>query len=159
MEDFCIFVDMAYSIDERERILKEVFNLIEDGSSLRKSLIKVSISSKTFYEWIEANDDKVKQYARACEKRADNIFEDIMTICDATEDDIIVDENGNFITNHNVIQRDRLRVDARKWMLGKMNPKKYGDKIHQEHSGELNITDMSPEQRQKRIEALKQKIQ
>ena len=40
------------------------------------------------------------------------------------------------------IQRMRLRVDTRKWMVGKMNPKKYGDrqvvdgKI--EHSGTIN---------------------
>ena len=44
------------------------------------------------------------------------------------KDDVIINEEGNPITNHNVIQRDRLRVDARKWALSKMNPKKYGDK-------------------------------
>jgi hypothetical protein len=31
--------------------------------------------------------------------------------------------------NHNVIQRNKLQIDARKWMLGKMQPKKYGDKL------------------------------
>ena len=31
------------------------------------------------------------------------------------------------VTNHNVINRDRLRVDARKWAASKLAPKKYGD--------------------------------
>ena len=47
-----------------------------------------------------------------------------------------VDENGNPRINHDVIQRDRLRVDARKWMLGKMQPKKYGDKLDVTSDGE-----------------------
>mgnify|MGYP000426269079 FL=1 len=33
------------------------------------------------------------------------------------------------------VQRNRLRVDARKWLLSKMVPKKYGDKLVQEHTG------------------------
>ena len=45
-------------------------------------------------------------------------------------------EDGKVVTNHNVIQRDRLRVDARKWALSKMNPKKYGDKVDVTSGGE-----------------------
>ena len=41
----------------------------------------------------------------------------------------IIDKDGNEVVNHNVIQRDRLRVDTRKWYLSKLNPKKYSDKI------------------------------
>ncbi|MBT8043576.1 MAG: hypothetical protein KJO79_01395 [Verrucomicrobiae bacterium] len=32
-------------------------------------------------------------------------------------------------SNHENIQRSRLRVDTRKWMTSKMKPKKYGDKL------------------------------
>lgn len=31
--------------------------------------------------------------------------------------------------------RDRLRFDARRWYLSKLAPKRYGDKVQQEHSG------------------------
>lgn len=37
------------------------------------------------------------------------------------------------------VQRSRLRVDTLKWQASKLVPKKYGDKIHQEHSGEVAI--------------------
>ncbi len=33
-------------------------------------------------------------------------------------------------------QRARLQFDARRWMLSKMLPKVYGDKLVQEHTGE-----------------------
>jgi hypothetical protein len=37
------------------------------------------------------------------------------------------------------IQRNKLRVDARKWVVCKLLPKVYGDKIQAEVSGELGI--------------------
>jgi hypothetical protein len=33
------------------------------------------------------------------------------------------------------VARNRLRVDARKWVAAKLLPKKYGDKVQQEVSG------------------------
>ena len=122
---------MAYSTEEIDEIFNEICVLISDsGNSLRKVLNDNSMpSSRTFYKWLEDDEAKVKQYACACEDRSDKIFEDILTISDATAEDKIIDLDGNELINHNVIQRDRLRVDSRKWMLGKMNPKKYSDKI------------------------------
>ena len=127
---------MAYSEEEKESLVNQVCELLEKGNSLRSALTKVNISSQTFYAIIDIDEEKSKQYARACEERADAIFEDILKISDASEDDLIIDENGNPVTNHNVIQRDRLRVDSRKWMLSKMQPKKYGNKLDLTTGGE-----------------------
>jgi hypothetical protein len=33
------------------------------------------------------------------------------------------------------LRRSALRIDARKWLAGKMAPKKYGDKQQIEHAG------------------------
>ena len=107
--------------------------LIEKGMSLRESLrIGDKCSSRTFYKWLDEDEGKVKQYVRACEARADEIFEDILDIADNQEDDVYKDSDGKEHTNHNVINRSRLRIDSRKWMLSKMNPKKYSDKIQVE---------------------------
>lgn len=100
-------------------------------------------SSQTFYKWLTPNDSdtekvikekeiKSKQYARACNDRADAIFEECLAIADNQEKDKYTDEHGKEHVNHNVINRSRLRVDTRKWMLGKLNPKKYGDKMQQD---------------------------
>lgn len=122
---------MAYSKQDIERISEEIFLLIaNEGLALRNILKRKDMPAvETFYKWLKEDEKKMIQYARATEIRADKIFDEILTISDATEDDIIIDDEGKEIVNHNVINRDRLRIDSRKWVLSKMQPKKYGDKI------------------------------
>ena len=43
------------------------------------------------------------------------------------------------LQDHEHIQRARLRVDTRKWMLSKMLPKLYGDKLDVAHSGAVSV--------------------
>lgn len=127
---------MAYSEKDKAEKFKEVCNRITEGESVTSILRPGNqiVSKHVFFEWLSADEEKANQYTRACEARADLVFEQIIHISDATGDDVIKDEQGNEVINHNVIQRDRLRVDARKWMLSKMNPKKYGEKIQQDHT-------------------------
>jgi hypothetical protein len=75
------------------------------------------------------------QYARAREAQADSWADDIIQISDDGENDTYKDEDGHERTNQDVIARSRLRVDTRKWLMARMAPKKYGDKITQEHTG------------------------
>lgn len=120
---------MAYSDKEIETIFKTIIKEVSKGMALRNILkLKEMPSSQTFYKWLEEDELKSKQYARACEDRAENIFEDILNIADNNTADIITSLEGER-TNNDVIQRSRLMVDARKWYLSKLNPKKYGDKI------------------------------
>ncbi len=39
------------------------------------------------------------------------------------------------VTEGDMIEHRRLQVDARKWLLSKMRPEKYGDRTSLEHSG------------------------
>lgn len=138
---------MAYSFEEKNIILESIFELIENGKSLRKALLEKGISSKTFYVWIEEDESKVKQYARATELRAEALLDEMFDIVDDTSNDIDQFEITEGImserVNHENIQRSRLRYDARKWLVSKLNPKKYSDKIQQEHSGGLTTTIIS----------------
>jgi hypothetical protein len=59
---------------------------------------------------------------------AEGYFEEIILISDGTDKDILIDEEGNEQVNHNVIQRDKLRSDNRKWVVARMLPRKYGDR-------------------------------
>ena len=133
---------MAYSEKQKKGIVDFVCNEIAEGKSLRSVLANNDNmpARNTFLEWIDNDTKKANQYTRAMELRQDTIFEDILSIADNQEDDII-EVDGKELPNHNIIQRDRLRVDSRKWMLGKMNAKKYGDKLETDnkHSGEIKI--------------------
>lgn len=124
---------MAYTPEEREKLFETIFELIENGKSLRKALATVKLSSSTFFIWIDENENKSKQYARACEERAEALLDEMLDIVDYKSNDIIETDLGDGIIvekpNNEVIQRSRLRYDARKWLISKLNPKKYGDNI------------------------------
>lgn len=128
---------MVYSQEQRKKIVDFVCSEISEGKSLRSVLANNDNmpGRNTFLEWMENDPVKANQYARAMEQRQEVIFEEILSISDDQEGDVIENEEGIEVVNHNVIQRARLRVDSRKWMLGKMNPKKYGDKVQTELSG------------------------
>lgn len=81
-----------------------------------------------FYSWLDEDEDKKKRYARACEVRAEKIFEEILDIADDATKDEIITESGGKIENKEFVSRSRLKIDARKWVLSKMNPTKYGDR-------------------------------
>ena len=131
---------MAY---DKEKIFPIILSEIEEGASLRSILRREDMpTQKTFFDWIHNDEEKVKQYARACELRADTIFEEILEIADESNNDTIYTDKGE-IPNSEWMARSRLRVDARKWMLGKINPKKYGEKMQQEHSGEITTNIIS----------------
>jgi hypothetical protein len=100
---------------------------MEQGNSLISILRRKEFpSTATFYQWLEADEDKAKRYVRACEIRADVIFEDIIDIADHS------DEDHTPFTGANVVQRDRLKIDARKWIVAKLHPKKYSDRVYQD---------------------------
>lgn len=120
---------MAYTVEQIDEIFNYVCQEIEKGRALRNILKEKEMpSTSTFYQWLDEKEDKAKQYARATEVRADVIFDDILGIADENENDTYVNEQGIEVVNSDVIQRSRLRIDARKWVLSKLNPKKYGDK-------------------------------
>ena len=108
----------------------------------------------TVLRWVGEDDALKEQYARAMETRADAIFEELLDIADDGQNDWMEKElrDGAVIEvpNHEHITRSRLRFDARRWMLGKMQPKKYGDFMRQELTGKdgaaLNPKSVSDEQ-------------
>jgi hypothetical protein len=95
----------------------------------------------TFDKWC-LDENKMTEYAHAREKRAEVIFEDILTIADDASGDKKYTEQGEVIDSE-FVARSRIRIDARKWMLGKMQPKKYGDRIQNEISGEVTTNIIS----------------
>jgi len=134
---------------------KQVIKLIEnEGLSLRKACVRVGMDRDTFGSICDENEKYAIQYARAREKRADLIFEEILEIADSQGEDIGINPiTGEEQINHNVIQRNKLQIDARRWMLGKMQPKKYGDKLDVTTDGEklptstpttINVTVVQP---------------
>lgn len=97
---------------------------ISDCETLQSIADSEGLSKGTLITWLAGYPD---QYARAREAQADKLAEDILAIADDGRNDTYQTDDGEGV-NHDVIARSRLRVDARKWLAGKMAPKKYGDR-------------------------------
>ena len=89
--------------------------------------------------WKDADEVFAEQYTRARTLGYQLLADEILEISDDGSNDTYTDDEGNERTNQDVIARSRLRVDSRKWMLSKMLPKVYGDKIQTEHSGGITV--------------------
>jgi hypothetical protein len=61
--------------------------------------------------------------------RTEAMAHEIEQIADDGSRDTYEDAEGNVKVDHDVIARSRLRVDTRKWLMSKLQPKKYGDKL------------------------------
>lgn len=122
-----------YTQEEKDKRFEQVCQRIEQGEPLRRILRSdnAPMSADLFYDMVK-DKSKSERYARAREIYADNVFEEMLDIADCEDNDIIETDEGPRV-NHDVIQRDRLRVDTRKWMLSKLQPKKYGDKLEHDH--------------------------
>ena len=109
----------------RPEKIAAILALISSGKSARKACAEVGVPDPTFHRWVE-EEGISEQYARAMEGRADAVFEDIIEIADNTDPDADV-------------QRDKLRVDSRKWAVARMAPRKYGDRLDLNHGGDMKV--------------------
>ncbi len=106
------------------------------GESLRKICNDDDMpDTATVFRWLHRDPIFREQYARAREAQQEFMAEQILEISDDGANDTYVDEEGKPRTDWDVIARSKLRVDTRKWLMSKLAPKKYGDRIAQEISG------------------------
>lgn len=111
------------------------------GESLRAICAAEEMPDKsTVFRWLAEHQEFRDQYARAREAQADALADEVLEISDDGSNDWMERKNSDdqslgWVLNGEHVQRSRLRVDSRKWFAGKVAPKKYGDKLVQEHSG------------------------
>lgn len=117
-------------------IANEICDRLAKGESLRSitgaDRDDFMPSESTVRNWLakgEAGEQPfdafLRQYTRAREMQADGYAAEVIEIADAPNKQTLPD--GTVIENDP--QRDRLRIDARKWYASKLAPKKYGDKL------------------------------
>ncbi len=112
-------------------IAAEVCERLKHTGSLRKVCSAEDMPHEaTVRTWVA--DDRggfATHYARAREIGFGRLAEDVLEIADDGTNDTYLDEDGEERKNRDVIERSRLRVDTRKWLLARVLPKIYGDKV------------------------------
>lgn len=97
-----------------QAVADEICERIALGNSLRSICRGDDMPSMaTVFKWLTQQPSFAEQYTHAREAQADAIVDDILDIAD----DKSLDPNDR-----------RIRIDSRKWLAGKMRPKKYSDK-------------------------------
>lgn len=115
-----------------EEIADLICEKLTEGMSLRKICqLDGFPKASAVYTWLDKHPEFADKYTRAREVATEDMLEDILEIADHPE----LDPNDK-----------RIRIDTRKWAMGKLKPKKYGEKQTLEHGnkdGEGLKVDMS----------------
>lgn len=125
----------------------EICDRIAGGETLEQVFESPDMPSKpTFFRWLSGEMQLTEEQARnlrlrydqARLARADRIAAEVIAIADDSSRDRVVRElPGGLvaeIVDYEHIQRSRLRVDARKWILARLFPEKFGEKLQIEQT-------------------------
>jgi hypothetical protein len=116
-----------------EKLAAEICNRIARGESLRSICKDENMPDRaSVHRWLIDKNKRefYDQYESACNIRAENMFDALTEIADNTEGEV---------------QRDRLRVDTRKWYLSKIMPKKFGEKMDVTSDGKAIVVTIPKE--------------
>ncbi len=118
--------------DYTEELGALICERIADGESLRAICREDAMPNKgTVFIWLSKHDLFADQYARAREEQAEAYADEITAIADEESYENIEVEGVTVGVKFDstAVARNRLRIDARKWVASKLKPKKYGDRV------------------------------
>ncbi|MBN7848361.1 terminase small subunit protein [Stenotrophomonas maltophilia] len=123
-----------------------ICDLLVDGKSLRTICSTAKMPSRsTVIRWLAENEAFRNQYARARELQADTLAEEILDIADKAVlgERLKKDGKGKVLERQtgDMVERSKLMIDARKWYAGKLQPKKYGERVALDHGVQDNLAD------------------
>lgn len=114
----------ALELDAQRAHAQAITDAIAEGTSLRQAAAAQGVGVSTFLDWVSKDPALAEHYARAREAGLERLAEEILEIADApAETQVDVGQARN-------------RIDARKWILSKLLPRRYGDKVDVTSDGE-----------------------
>lgn len=125
----------------------EVVEAILERIARGEPLAAICRSEKRFPDpsawlnWVRDDETLAIAYQNARDRGADALAEECLQIADDSgfDAEIVTDAQGRqkVQINGEAVNRARLRVDTRLKLLAKWNPKRYGDRITNEHAGSI----------------------
>ena len=134
---------MGHTVYDPEKVAV-ILKRMSAGESQDPVCKSVGIGPTTFREWVLDDVDGLSvKYARAKELQlqvwADEI-KDLSDACRLGVKTVTSAKDGTTVTEADMVERAKLQIDSRKWLLSKLVPKKYGDRQEVEHSGALTVS-------------------
>lgn len=126
-----------------ERIIEDIYrgrslqSVIEDDHRL--------ISYEDFLRWVKREPTRHERFKEAQEMRTEFIAGEILEIADGVG---AIDPSSN-----DTVNRDKLRIDTRKWLMSAHNKKRYGETKQIELGGTISITEALAQAQARVLEA------
>lgn len=110
--------------EERAKVSALVLEGMRSGLSAFKACEAAGVPQTTFLRWCDDDATLAENYVRAREALIEKMATELLEIADTP-----VGSTDSGATDSGAVQKQRLQVDTRKWLLSKLAPKKYGDKL------------------------------
>jgi len=109
----------------KDEIIQNVLDgMAIGGLSCFKACQAAGVPNSTFMRWVDADAKLAERYAHAREDLIERMANEVLELADSE-----VPETGDGKRDWQAIQQRKLQVDSRKWLLSKLAPKKYGDRL------------------------------
>ena len=146
-----------------EAIAAEICRRIVAGEGLRKICETPGMPHhSTVYNWLSDNPAFSDAYARARECQMDSWADELREIADDSSKDYIEVETPDgrverrFDGEH--VQRSRLKIDTLKFLMSKLAPRRFGDKVAVDLTAKTAIEDLTDDQLRERTRAAFQAV-
>jgi hypothetical protein len=110
--------------EDRAIISQAVLDGMRSGLSAFKACQAAGVPQSTFSRWVDEDAILAENYTRAREDLIERMAQEVIELSDS---DVGFLPDGK--KDWAAVQKHKLQVDTRKWLLSKLAPKKYGDKI------------------------------
>jgi len=109
----------------KEQMIESILDSMSTkGKSAFAACKAVGLPQSTFNLWVDQDKELAEKYARAREDLIEKLAEETLQIAD---EPVGSTESGS--TDSGAVKKQKLQVDTRKWLLSKLAPRKYGEKI------------------------------
>jgi hypothetical protein len=119
----------------RPDIAALILDEVATGAGLKAVCEKLPVDRRTVQHWAAENPEFNRALQHARREGYEVWADEILSIGDEVE--------GS--TDNATVQAARVRIDSRKWLLAKLNPERYGDKVELTGAGGRDLLAAAPE--------------
>jgi hypothetical protein len=116
---------VRYTPEEKARLAAEVVRLMSEGGarSAFEAAKTAGVPLSTFVRWCGEDAALAERYAHAREDLIERMASEVLELSDKDVD--VIEGKKDWAA----VQKHRLQVETRKWLLSKLAPKRYGEKL------------------------------
>jgi hypothetical protein len=111
-------------------IADRICEMMIEGRSLREICAMSGMPARrTVFYWLRDHQEFRDRYEIARLMQVEWWAHEIIEIADDASGDFVITDSGERVVDHEHINRARLKIDARKWLMSKLHPQRYGDRV------------------------------